>query len=512
MSDISLLVKQLSDGYMAAQVVVCVCFFVLGYAVCAASGMERIAAYLYAYPAGLAVYSVCSYLMLCLGIPFCRISISTGLVLIFLVCVWLYAGRKMEEAVDSVYIKQEALTFVGAVILVFAISALLCSNIFNVVVDNDTFYYFATFPEAIVQEGKYIKNFDTFLTDAAPIGSIVYTVPYVYGFGETFGMQYLMDLDFLLIFACAVYNCLAEKTGKKHGREIICMAVVTTLFLATSTAYLTTAKWIMAGVYFMSYYFMTAVIGYMSDREKKPYAVLILFAVMTAMLRHEGVILVLLLIVLLSSLGSYTDRELLLVYILPVLLAAAIYYLRVFCILGVSPLYAFLTRGKAFVILTAVVCTGLYILLCRERWQGKGLRGQIQENIPILMPALLLFTNLALLIFFRSRYLNNIYMFYLNLRLRAGWGYFPYIIGVLIVLCVILAIKNRSCRLTFYDSLMVSYVLGVLIVSFGRGDDLRKGVGDSGNRVLLTAVPVIVFAVALRLADRCIGGRDDRED
>ena len=46
----------------------------------------------------------------------------------------------------------------------------------------------------------------------------------------------------------------------------------------------------------------------------------------------------------------------------------------------------------------------------------------------------------------------------------------------------------------------------------GRGDDLRKGVGDSGNRVLLTAVPVIVFAVALRLADRCIGGRDDRED
>jgi hypothetical protein len=474
--------------------------------------MEKTAAYLYAFPAGLAVYSVCSYLMLCLGIPFGRISISAVMVLIFVVCVWLYAGKRIAEKTNVVYIKREALTFAGAVILVFAVSALLCSNILNVVVDNDTFYYFSTFPEAIVQEGRYIKYFDTFLTDAAPIGSIVYTVPYVYGFGETFGMQYLLDLDFLLVFAYALYSCLSEKAGRKHGRAIICMTVVTTLFLATSTAYLTTAKWIMAGVYFMSYYFMTAVIGYLSEREKKPYPILMLFAVMTAMLRQEGVILVLLLILLLSSCRSYTDRELLLVYVLPVLVAAALYYLRVFCILGVAPLYAFLTRGKAFIILTAAVCTGLYILFCRGRWQGKGILGRIQENIPVLMPALLLVMNIALLILFRSRYLNNIYMFYLNLRLRAGWGYFPYIIGILIVLCVILAIKNRCYSLSFFDSLMISYILGVLIVSFGRGDDLRKGVGDSGNRVLLTAVPVIVFAVALRLADWCIGVEDDRED
>ncbi|MBO6146061.1 MAG: hypothetical protein J6O70_00615, partial [Lachnospiraceae bacterium] len=51
----------------------------------------------------------------------------------------------------------------------------------------------------------------------------------------------------------------------------------------------------------------------------------------------------------------------------------------------------------------------------------------------------------------------------------------------------------------FYDSLMISYVLTVIIAAFGRGFALRVGVGDSGNRVLLTAVPLIVFGIAMRL-------------
>ena len=119
--------------------------------------------------------------------------------------------------------------------------------------------------------------------------------------------------------------------------------------------------------------------------------------------------------------------------------------------------------------------------------------------------------NLALMVLIRGRYLNNLHMFYINLRLRAGWGYFPFIIAALLVLTVIMAVADRQYALSFFDSLMISYVLGVLIVAFGRGDDLRKGVGDSGNRVLLTAVPLIVFAIALRLAGGC-GGSDNGEN
>ena len=51
---------------------------------------------------------------------------------------------------------------------------------------------------------------------------------------------------------------------------------------------------------------------------------------------------------------------------------------------------------------------------------------------------------------------------------------------------------------------MLTYVFTVFLVAFGRGDELRKGVGDSGNRVMLTVVPLVVFAVALRfLKDTC---------
>ena len=55
---------------------------------------------------------------------------------------------------------------------------------------------------------------------------------------------------------------------------------------------------------------------------------------------------------------------------------------------------------------------------------------------------------------------------------------------------------------------MISYVLCVLLVAFGRGAELRKGIGDSGNRVMLTAVPLIVFAMTLRWFT---GGADPRE-
>lgn len=525
MNEMSLLVNQLSEGYLSAQVMVCVCFFVLGYALCQASGMGKAEVCLYAFPAGLAVYSVCSYLMLCLGIPFTRVSVSVVMVLIFMAGVWRYVGIRMAEPAGgtgaagttglkgrtgAVDIKCEILTFAVALAVVFAVSVLLCCNILDVVVDNDTFYYFSTFPEAIVHEGRYLKYFDTFLTDAAPIGSIVYTVPYIFGFGETFGLQYLLDLDLLLVFAWALYGMIVKKYGDALKVRAICVSAVTTLFLATSTAYLTTAKWIMAGAYFMSYYFMTAVIGIMPGR-RKPYAVLILFSVMTAMLRQEGVILVLLLIVLLSAGELYSDRELFLVYVIPVFLASALYYVRVFYILKVAPLYAFLTKGKALIILAAVAFTGLYVLLCRKRWDRYARLSLIRKNILHLVPAVLLLMNLALMVLIRGRYLNNLHMFYLNLRLRAGWGYFPFIIAALLVLTVIMAVADRQYALSFFDSLMISYVLGVLIVAFGRGDDLRKGVGDSGNRVLLTAVPLIVFAIALRLAGGC-GGSDNGEN
>ena len=358
------LIKSMSGGYMISQAALITFLFVCGSFLVFASGMWReenkIWALLYAFPAGLAVFAVSGYLMLCIGIPYNTFSVVFVLVLVDVVCAAVLV--KNGGVVNIIFNKKQIFTVFACVIAVFIIGVMLTANIFDVAIDNDSLYYFSAYPDAIVQEGRYTKYFDVFLTDAAPIGSIVQTLPYLFGFNETFGVQYFLDLNFLLIFLCALTAELEKTLGRKGA---LCCSAVTVVFLITSSAYLTTAKWIMAGVYFMSYYFMTAYLGYMSagERERpgaRPYVLMAVMMVMTAMLRHEGVMLTTLLILTLSALDGYRGIELASACVFPVFFGALLYYTRVFVILAVHPLYAFLTPAKAAVMVLSLVFTAVY--------------------------------------------------------------------------------------------------------------------------------------------------------
>ena len=518
MITVSQLTEILSEGYMAAQAGVIVFLFITGHIFARASfgGIKDREALtlLFAYPSGLALFSVSGYLMLCLGIPFNTWTVSGCIILISVsgICEIMRRERQVnithadperagsvigegnDSVVDIKMYRKEIAAFLSAVAVVLVVSIMLTSNPFRVAVDNDSFYYFSAYPNAIVSEGRYIKYFDVFLTDAAPIGSIVQTLPYLFGFSETFGIQYFLDLNFVLIFLYALFCELSESMKRRDA--LIC-SLAAALFLVTSTAYLTTAKWVMAGVYFMSYYFMTAYLCYSVSKrrdEGRPYAMMAVMIVMTSMLRHEGVMLSVVLLMLLSALRGYRGRELALSCAMPMLAAALMYYIKVFIILDVHPLYAFLTPAKAAFMAFVMLSALLYLLILRDRLPEK-----LTGGIYILLPVLVISANLAILLLRGGRYLGNLYMFYLNVRIGAGWGYFGYIAVFIVLLLIFKAVSGREAYVQFFDSLMVSYVFSVFLVSFGRGDPLRKGVGDSGNRVMLTAVPLIVFALTLRM-------------
>ncbi|MCR5747803.1 MAG: hypothetical protein K6G03_08850, partial [Lachnospiraceae bacterium] len=266
MYEVSGLVRDLSVGYYPAQVLVIILLSTAGLLYSKAGGLKNEWAYLYAFPVGLAFYSVSGYLLLCLGIPFNTVSITVIMTVTAVLSVYIC---KKNSLVDINIERRSLLVFF---LLITAGAMLFSANILSVLVDNDTFYYFSTFPEAIVHEGRYIKYFDTFLTDSAPIGSIIYTLPYLYGFSETFGIQYMLDLNFIVIFAYSLKNALS---GSYSARGAWIIGITASVFMLTSSAYLTTAKWVMAGVYFMSYYFITMILAYESAKvEKKPYVVL----------------------------------------------------------------------------------------------------------------------------------------------------------------------------------------------------------------------------------------------
>ncbi len=503
MTALSQLVNTLSQGYMTAQALTIFMLFAVGFlfvrAVWAGEDDHGIWLVLLAFPAGLAVFSTASYLMLCLGIPFNTYAVAVVLALVAITCFGVSIRKRRDVYIRNG--KTRDILILSAVVLAAVLAFMLTSNIFKVVLDNDSFFYFSAYPEAIVREGAYIKYFDVFLTDSAPIGSIIQTLPYLFGFSETFGIQFFMDVNFLLIFAYALYSELSGAMGK---REAALCASAVSLFLITSSAWITTAKWVMAGVYFMSYYFITVYLGYRAAfMQRKPFALMALFAASTAMMRHEGVVFVIIAVLTLSFLSEYSGRELALCFICPVTVAALLYYIRVFLILGVHPLYAFLTPAKALVMTGALLLSGIYLLVIRNR-----LKEGIRSLLPVLLPAVLLLFNIALLVARPAEYLGNLKMFYLNVRIGAGWGWFGYIAGAVFIALLIKAVLKKERYLLLFDSLMISYVFGVLLVAFGRGDALRKGVGDSGNRVMLTAVPLIVFALVLRWFPEAVAGKE----
>ena len=109
----------------------------------------------------------------------------------------------------------------------------------------------------------------------------------------------------------------------------------------------------------------------------------------------------------LSFLKGYRGKELVFCYICPVTVAAALYYIRVFVILKVFPLYAFLT--PVVLMLLSLVLSGLYLLFVRDR-----LGERVRSPLPLLLPLLLLILNMGLMAFLSREYLETLRCFILT--------------------------------------------------------------------------------------------------
>ncbi len=62
-----------------------------------------------------------------------------------------------------------------------------------------------------------------------------------------------------------------------------------------------------------------------------------------------------------------------------------------------------------------------------------------------------------------------------------------------------MAVSHIRFKPGFMEFIVSGYLLITLAVGFARGDPLQENIGDSGNRVLLQAVPLIVYAVTERV-------------
>ena len=240
---------------------------------------------------------------------------------------------------------------------------------------------------------------------------------------------------------------------------------------------------------------------------------------MMALMRMEGCIIALVLVLCLATLKGYSGRELFVIFLLPIFAVSVLYDVRIFVIMNIDAPYTFLTKTKALIQIAAIVTVSGYVLFLREK--------VINRYLFILIPAGLVCINGVLFMMNGTLYLENMMTFTANISNQSGWGLFPMLVIGIYVMCLIAGngkdVKELKENVTgtacydgdrrsaadtaFWDLCFVSYILTAIAVSFAREDALVENVADSGNRVMLQVTLIAFFAVAQHLIALVVDGR-----
>ena len=491
--------KSVTTGFLFRQAAVIVFLTAAGLScnLCLPGKKKLILKLLLAFPLGLALYAVTGFAVLLLGIPFNAYSMS---ILLFLVClaVIVYSIRKGECHKPD---RDEAAKL-AIFLVIAAAAALFCSSgILSVTIDNDSVYYYSTYPEIIAKTGKYLKYFDTFMTDVGQTSAVLNTLPFIYGFDNTFGIQHFMNLNFLALFVAAMVellegdssNITADKVPIGRFRPSAVAAVLAALFMAGSYPFLFISKWVMSNVYFMEYFCIILIVVLLGGEELRGFGfTLFVMIAMLSMLRVEGVVVCGVLALCLSSL-KLSKKTLASVFVLPVLILQCGFYAMLYLRMGVDPVYSFLDVKKALAITLSLAALLVYILLIRDRMLKAEFIHRYYRMIIILV---LLFGNIVFLAVNPDRYISNLLTIYRNIRLGHGWGYFGIFMVIAAIFIAADILRSRFAKIEFLDFIWVCFILTVIAACWARGGMLRMGVGDSGNRIMMETVPLTVAVIA----------------
>ena len=444
---------------------------------------------LLAYPVGLAFYALSGYTLLLVGAEFCVRNIALLIVLVLLVI--LLIKRKRGIKIEAFELK----SFLASCAAVTVLAMVFTSGDFPVAVSNDSVYYYSTYPSILTSEGFYVSSLDSFLSNVGQTTAVVNCLPFFFGFDETFGIQWVLNVFFLLIFLEACRET-AVRTGVKPKYAAIA-AGLAVLMLATSEPFLGTAMWVLSNAYFMEYFFLAFYLAVKMAEDGDSTDYLVVQAVligMISMLRMEGGVIVTIMTVLISVYPA-SKKKLLLVYCLPLFLAVAGYYMMFFGRMGIDPLYSFLDWKKAAMMIAMVAALVVYIVLVRPFVP--------KDYIPTLLLALLVLGNAGIFVISRERYLTDIKAFILNIRQGNGWGIFGAVIGVVFILIAADFVKNRG-RISCVAAVVPVVMLSVIAVCWARGGVLAVRMSDSGNRVMMQIAPLVIFVLYTYVIKFCV--------
>ncbi|MBQ1525548.1 MAG: hypothetical protein IIZ75_00305, partial [Lachnospiraceae bacterium] len=190
-------------GYFIAQSLTVFALFLAGlcFVMLIKRRLESPVHVLLAYPAGLSLYLLSGVILLVTKQRFAAASLIITMLILMLL------GYMVTSAVSGTWrgfapVKPSLL--ITVLIAAILVSIIACSGIFPVSLWNDSMYPYSLYPRAIVRYGYLKRKFNVFLTDVGLGSAVTGTLPWIFGFNETFGIQAALNLDFLIFFGFMV--------------------------------------------------------------------------------------------------------------------------------------------------------------------------------------------------------------------------------------------------------------------------------------------------------------------
>ncbi len=476
--------------YFAKQCLVIFCIFLLGALLAdllLRDGESWVRRSILAFPLGISAFVITAYAMLVAGIPYNTATVIAAFVIEAVAAVFL--NRKSFAALDIKKSGKYVLIAAGVAVITAAVSS---SGLVPVSITNDTLYYFKRYPDSIVFFGGLRDQFDCWLTDTGLGIVCVDTLPPLFGFGETFGIREFFHIDFVAFFAMCIYERASKNLEKKGA---IVATVLITGVLATATPFVILGHWGLANMYFMEMFFIATYTSVDVEDSIGAKSVLLLAL---SLLRIEGTLFAVWLVLCICAYRKI-GKKLALFVVLPMTVLFGTYCLRVFTQFNLQDnIYLFLTPKKAILLVSVIAATGIYISFI-EPVLPEG----IHRYLPCIYICGAICGNLLMLVRDSGLYLGNLRTFYANLFGQSGWGIMPHFaIAMFVLLIAEYLIRFRKNKTTpgtsdrFNMTIVAGFILITIAASYGRGDALSGYVGDSGNRVLLQVVPLVVLMYA----------------
>lgn len=443
--------------------------------------------FLLAFPVGLSLLSVCGLLLLIFNIKYSYVTVSLllGIVVVFMVVY----SKQYKRVISEISRNKRTLIVYSLIVLLLALISV--SGIISIGYSNDSMYYYSAYPHEIVNRGNIFNGLDVFLTDAGQATAIINTLPFLFGFNETFGIHAFFNINFICIFFYAVY----EKCGQFFDKKISTLtAFLSTLLLVTSMPYIFVSKWIIANMYFMGFVFVLVYLNSRFNDNDNSIYIRSLLLLMVSFVRIEGALYAGL-IVLTYMMQKNIKKKNVCVLVLPTAVVQILYYVRIFIFMNIKAIYAFMTWQKSIVAGIFLLLVMAYGLLVAEDTKYSALKGKlgILANPVVTTFSGLIVVNGALFIYDRRIFISNVKVFIGNALRNSGWGFFVAVIIVLIAL-----VPKKKIQTLYYEYFCLGFVLVSFAACFARGDGLRVNLFDSSNRVMLQIVPFVVYALVNR--------------